>query len=335
MQFQLNLTPTPLPVPIDHGQRILLLGSCFTEHIGDALRDWKFKVLQNPHGILFGPDAICQALSDYEHARVYTEQDLFYLNECWHSWHHHSRFSATLPGATLEKINHSIQACHAFLRQADWLILTLGSAFTYRLTDQALFGDLEPGDSVANCHRAPSAWFQKEMMSVKEIQNGLHASIERLRRLNPDLKVIFTISPVRHIRDGVVENNRSKARLIEAVHALIDQAFECYYFPAYEFVIDVLRDHRFYDIDLVHPNYAATQFVLEHFSGYAFDDPTRALIEEIRSLVAARKHRVQYPSTQAHQQFLAKHQEKTVDLLRRFPDLDLSDELNYFSGNIH
>ncbi len=331
MQFQLNLTPTPLPVPIDHDQRILLLGSCFTEHIGDALREWKFKVLQNPHGILFGPDAICQALSDYKEARVYTENDLFYLNECWHSWHHHSRFSATSTADTLEKINRSIQASHAFLKQADWLILTLGSAFSYRLTDKALVGCLTPGEPVANCHRAPASWFQKEMLSTDDIQRGLMTSLDRLRVLNPGVKVLFTISPVRHIRDGVVENNRSKARLIQVVQSMTETLGQCYYFPAYEYVIDVLRDHRFYDIDLVHPNYAATQFVLDRFGEYAFDSNTRTLIDEIRSLVTARKHRVQYPETNAHQQFLQNHHQKAIDLQHRHPQLDLSEELQYFS----
>jgi lysophospholipase L1-like esterase len=332
MQFQLSLTPAPLPTPIDHRQRILLLGSCFTEHIGDALREWKFPVMQNPHGILFGPDAICQALGDYKQRRTYKSTDLFYLNECWHSWHHHSRFSATDVNEALQRINGSIGATHDFIQHADWLILTLGSAFTYRLTERADPGGLNVGSAVANCHRAPAAWFSKEMMTVEEIVNSLTHSINGLRALNPKLKLMLTISPVRHIRDGVVENNRSKARLIQAVQILTEQVSNSYYFPAYEYVIDVLRDHRFYDIDLVHPNYAATQFVLERFSTYAFSDTTQILTEEIRALVTARRHRVQYPDTDAHRQFLKSHYQKTIELQQRQPELDLTDELNYFSG---
>lgn len=331
MQFQLSLTPTPLPVPIDHRQRILLLGSCFTEHIGEALREWKFPLRQNPHGILFGPDAITQALNDYHSARAYTTQDLFFLNECWHSWQHHSRFSAMQSEITLERINESIQETHTFLRSANWLILTLGSAFSYRLTDRASKGSLQAGEAVANCHRAPADWFQKEMLSVDQIVRDLSKAIARLRFNNPNLQVMLTISPVRHIRDGVVENSRSKARLIQAVQVLTDSISACYYFPAYEYVIDVLRDHRFYDIDLVHPNYAATQFVLERFSEYAFDASTRSMIEEIRSLITARKHRVQYPESQAHQQFMEAHCKKTIELQSKYPELDLSEERRYFS----
>ncbi|MFM7672767.1 MAG: GSCFA domain-containing protein [Bacteroidota bacterium] len=332
MQFQLPLTPGPLPTPINHDHKILLLGSCFTEHIGEALKDWKFKVLQNPHGILFGPDAIGTALQDYCEGRLYTNNDLFFWQECFHSWHHHSRFSATDAAVSLDRINRSIKDTHSFIQDADWLILTLGSAFSYRLTDRAAMANLQAGDAVTNCHRAPADWFSKEMMSTEQILSGMKRSIQRVRERNPKVKILLTISPVRHIRDGVVENNRSKARLIQAVQEVTEQLADCYYFPAYEFVIDVLRDHRFYDIDLVHPNFAATQFVLERFSDYAFEAQTCSLIEEIRSLVTARRHRVQYPDTQAHQQFLRSHYQKTVGLQQRFPELDLSEELHYFAG---
>ncbi len=333
MQFQIPLHPAPLAAPITYRDRLLLVGSCFTEHIGDSLADWKFRTLQNPHGILFGPDAICDALDDITRARTYTEKDLFYGQECWHSWHHHSRFSATDPATALNKINHSIQEAHEFLKQTDWLILTLGSAFTYRLTESAELGGLQIGESVANCHRAPSAWFSKEMMPTDQILTRLLDTIKDLSRLNPNVKLIFTISPVRHIRDGAVENNRSKARLIQVVQALTEELDNAFYFPAYEYVIDVLRDYRYYDIDLVHPNYATTQFVLDRFAEYAFDMQTRGFLEEVKSLRIARKHRPQHPGTQAHRQFLAAQFQKAQELQQRFPELDFSEELRYFSGS--
>lgn len=334
MQFQLPLNLAPLPEPITYRDRILLVGSCFTEHMGDALSEWKFRILQNPHGILFGPDAICGALTDYIQARAYSEADLFYAQECWHSWHHHSRFSSTDSTLALDRINHSILHAHEFLKQADWLVLTLGSAFTYRLTDKAILGGMQVGESVANCHRAPANWFGKEMMPTELIQTRMQEVIQALRHLNPNLKLMFTISPVRHIRDGLVENNRSKARLIQVVQALTEEIKDCHYFPAYEIVIDLLRDYRFYDIDLVHPNYAATQFVLDRFAEFGFDQATRGWIDEIRPLRAARKHRPQHPDTQAHRQFLITQYQKALELQQRLPDLDFSEELNYFSGKI-
>jgi len=333
MQFQLTLNPVPLADAITYRERLLLVGSCFTEHIGDSLSEWKFRTLQNPHGILFGPDAICDALDDIIRVRSYTESDLFYWQECWHSWHHHSRFSATDPAVSLSKINRSIGEAHDFLKQTDWLILTLGSAFTYRLTEAAELGGMQVGESVANCHRAPSSWFTKEMMPTDQILTRLQDTIQDLTQLNPNLKLIFTISPVRHIRDGAVENNRSKARLIQVVQSITEDLNNAFYFPAYEYVIDVLRDYRYYDIDLVHPNYAATQFVMDRFADYAFDAQTRSLMDEIKSLRVARKHRPQHPDTQAHRQFLSVQYQKALELQKRLPELDFSDELGYFSAD--
>jgi hypothetical protein len=148
---------------------------------------------------------------------------------------------------------------------------------------------------------------------------------------NPNLRIIFTVSPVRHIRDGVTENNRSKARLIEVVHNLVNKFDQLYYFPAYELVIDVLRDYRFYDIDMVHPNYPATEFVMEKFIQSCIDEPSRQLMEEVKKIVIARKHKAFQPSTHAHRQFLLLHLEKAKDLQKRYPFLNLDEELVYFN----
>ena len=309
----------------------MLVGSCFTEHIGNALGNLKFSVLQNPNGILFGPDAVCKSLVSYVENKKYAEADLFQLNEVWNSWQHHSRFSNISSGEAVRIINESQQQAHEFLKQADWLIITLGSSFSYRLTDHADAASQSIGDGVANCHRAPANWFTKEMLEVDVIQSMLEDCLKRLKEFNPELKFIFTVSPVRHIRDGLVENNRSKARLIESIH-YIDTKFEpAYYFPAYELVIDVLRDYRFYDIDLVHPNYPATEFVLEKFAKSCINEESQQLMEEVKKIVIARKHKAFQPETNAHQQFLMAHFEKAKALQKEFPFLDLKDELVYFS----
>ena len=159
----------------------------------------------------------------------------------------------------------------------------------------------------------------------------LEDCLKRLKAFNPNLKFIFTVSPVRHIRDGVVENNRSKARLIEAVHYITTKFESAHYFPAYELVIDVLRDYRFYDIDLVHPNYPATEFVLEKFAENCIDDKSRELMQEVKKIVIARKHKAFQPATKAHQQFLINHFEKAKELQLKYPFLNLGDEISYFS----
>jgi hypothetical protein len=169
-------------------------------------------------------------------------------------------------------------------------------------------------------------------MTIEEIHAALDGCLHQLFYFNPGLKVLFTISPVRHIRDGVVDNNRSKARLIEAVHHLVNKFDRIAYFPAYELVIDVLRDYRFYDIDMVHPNYPATQFVLEKFVAQCIDPAAQALLEEVKKIVIARKHKPFQPDTQAHRRFLQEQYERTAALARRYPFLDWQEELNYFSG---
>ncbi|MEP6700298.1 MAG: GSCFA domain-containing protein [Bacteroidota bacterium] len=344
MQFQIPIEIKALQKPITYQDKLLLIGSCFTEHIGNALGNLKFSVLQNPHGILFEPESVCKSLLSYIQNKKYKEADLFQLNEVWHSWQHHSKFSDINPTDAVSRINESQQKAHEFLKEADWIIITLGSSFNYRLThlaesstDSLQFPgknegkERSSGEAVANCHRAPAQWFTKHLLKTEEITFMLDDCMKKLLQHNPKLNIIFTVSPVRHIRDGVVENNRSKARLIESVHQVISRFEQAHYFPAYELVIDVLRDYRFYDIDLVHPNYMATEFVLEKFADTCIDEGARELMQEIKKIVIARKHKAFQPDTKAHQQFLISHFEKTKELQNKYPFLDLKEELVYFS----
>lgn len=323
MNLIANIDIKPLPTPITHQHAVLLVGSCFTEHIGNNLSELKFNVLQNPNGILFEPMSVCRSLVSYVQNRQYSTADLFHYNELWQSWNHHSQYSRPEQQKALERINQSQDTAHQFLKNADWLIITLGSSFVYKL--------VENGQPVANCHKAPGQWFHKYLVPIDEQIAELDNTIHQLFHFNPKLKIIFTISPVRHLRDGVVDNNRSKARLLETVHHLVNKFDRLFYFPAYELVIDVLRDYRFYDIDLAHPNYAATQFVMEKFSDYSFTDSTKQLIKEIRQLVTARNHKAFHPESQQHKQFLQKHYEQAKRLKKEYPHLNLAAELEYFS----
>ncbi len=323
MEFQLPIELTSLPRPIVYGDKLLLTGSCFTEHIGNALGDWKFDVMQNPHGILFDPASVASALVSYMHNRSYTEEGLVYFNELWQSWQHHSQFSNMDKEKCLSAINGSVAGAHAFLKEAGWLIITLGSAFSYHLLD---------GTPVANCHRAPAQTFTKHLMTIGEINTALDDCLHQLFDFNPSIRVLFTVSPVRHVRDGVVDNNRSKARLIESVHHLVNKYERIAYFPAYELVIDVLRDYRFYDIDLVHPNYPATNFVLEKFTRYCMEEGSQRILEEVKKIVIARRHKPFQPETLAHKRFLQDHLRKTKELMERCPFLRLEEEMRYFSG---
>jgi hypothetical protein len=307
---------------IRYPQKILLSGSCFTEHIGQYLLDMKFDILQNPNGILFDPLSVANSLITYLKPDLYQPGDLFFYNELWQSWKHHGQFSDMNQQTVLNKINESQQAAHSFLKQADWLIITLGSAFVYFLKEQK--------KTVANCHRTPAGWFTKKLLPVEEMLAVLDEAMHRLFDINPNLQIVFTISPVRHIRDGVIENNRSKARLIEVVHQLVNKFNRTYYFPAYELVIDVLRDYRFYDKDLVHPNYMATNYVVETFMEYYVHTDARILAEEIRKLQISRRHRALHPGTEAHRRFLKEQYEKTLELSAKYPFLNFKTELEHF-----
>ena len=324
MDFMLDI-PIPSSNPkINIRDAILLTGSCFTEHIGNHLLDLKFDLLQNPNGILFDPQSVSNSLVSYIHNRPFPEEDLFYLNELWQSWQHHSIFADMDKEKCLAKINESQQKAHDFLKRAKWLIITLGSSFSYRL--------VENGFPVANCHRAPAQWFKKHMMTIEEINTALDNCLYQIFKFNPSINILFTISPVRHIRDGVVENNRSKARLIEVVHHLVNKFDRLHYFPAYEWVIDVLRDYRFFDTDMVHPNYQATEFVLQQFIQQFIDEPSQELMQELKKIGIARKHKPFQPSTNAHKSFLAVHLNKAVQLSEKYPFLNMKEEIKYFSS---
>lgn len=324
MQFMLTPSFAKLPQPITYADKILLIGSCFTEHIYDRLAQHKFKVLGNPHGILFNPLSVAAAIDSYISGKEYQEHDLFFLNELWNSWDHHTRFSHTDQSQALALINQSQKEAAHFIREASIVIITLGSAFQYYLKENSR--------PVANNHRAPGQWFEKRLLDTALIIKTLSDTLDRLYALNPKVQVLFTISPVRHIRDGVIDNNRSKARLIEAVHELCGVYAQAHYFPAYEMVVDVLRDYRFYDIDMVHPNYAATTFVWEQFVELCISTEIKPLMKEMLDISTAKNHRPRFPNTEAHRQFKAGYAKKIRDLMDQHPFLDLTSELSYFDN---
>ncbi len=321
MDFHLEFTPKPFDSKINHQQKLLLIGSCFTEQIGTKLANHKFAVLDNPNGILFNPISITKSISSYMNNKQYAEADLFYQNECWNSWEHHSRFSHPDKKICLQGINESQTKAHDFLKRADWLLITLGSAFVY---------ELENKEVVANCHKVPTDKFKKRLLPVEEVFTGLQTMLEEAVAFNPGIRIIFTISPVRHLRDGFIENNRSKATLIQTVHQLVEKNNNCFYFPAYELVIDDLRDYRFFAEDMVHPNYAATNYVWEKFITACIDETSQQLMKEIAVIVAAKNHKPFNPTSEQHKKFLQTNLEKVKKLQQQFPYLNLETEAAFF-----
>lgn len=323
MELLLPFKVTPSSHKISYADKIVFIGSCFTEEIGKMMKDLKFDILQNPNGILYDPRSIASALDSYIENKLYKEEDLFLLNELWHSWQHHSIFSGMNKEKVLQDINYSQSEAHQFLKDTSWLIVTLGTSYNYQLKNS-----LEP---VANCHKAPQDFFEKKLISIEEIITRLSNTISKLQSFNKNLKIIFTISPVRHVRDGVVENNRSKAKLIEAVHLIKENFKNIFYFPAYELIIDVLRDYRFFKNDLVHPTETATAFVFENFCAAFLDEPATKLSEDVKSIVAAMNHRPFQKESAARKKFQYSQLEKIRVIKADFPSIDFTIEEKFFS----
>lgn len=329
MKFRFEFDIKKLSRPITHKDKLFLIGSCFTENIGEKLKKYKFSVLENPNGILFNPVSVAEALTSYIDNTHLSEADLFELNEGWHSWKHHSRFSGLTAEEALTRINNSTKVANEYLKECDYLFITLGSSWVYTLTEKAI--NAKTGSVAANNHKAPADWFHRRLMTPEEVLQTLDNVLYRLFHFNTRLNIIFTISPVRHLREGVVENNRSKAVLIQAVHHLVDKFDRLYYFPAYELVIDDLRDYRFYAEDLVHPNYFATQYVWEKFVESCVDEQAQALMEDIHSINLAHQHKPFNEQSAAHRQFKLKYLEKARNIQEQFPWLNFSKEIDYFS----
>jgi hypothetical protein len=331
MKFKLTLDAKPSKYPIEYGDKLLLIGSCFTENIGAKFKTHLFELSENPYGILFNPVSVINALTEIMENRKYQSDDLFLHNDLWHSWNHHSRFSAIEKDTALEGINHTIVEAHDFLKSANRLVITLGSAWLYHLTNEAPLGN---GQVVANNHKGPINWFYKSLMQPNDLLEKLDDLVKRLQTFNPKLLIIFTISPVRHLREGLIENNRSKAVLIHAVHELVSQSNRVDYFPAYEYVMDDLRDYRFYAEDLVHPNFAASGYVWDKLVETYMEPKTQTIMKQIAELQLAMNHKPFFNGSAEHQKFLQSCILKTETLMAAHPALSLQDHLAFFKAGI-
>ena len=259
MNFQTSVElPAGMP-SVSHADHILLMGSCFAENIGRQLMDAGFQLDLNPFGILYNPLSVSSALREIIRNKEYNKQDLFAYKDLWHSPMHHGSFSAFTPEETLHTINSRLHHAYKKLPELNWLIVTMGTAYVYK--------QKESGQVVANCHQLPESHFLRYRLSVEEIVEDYTALITEMSALNPDLKWLFTVSPIRHIRDGMHANQLSKSTLLLAIDRL-QQLFpeRVFYFPSYEIILDELRDYRFYADDMLHPSPLAIRYLWECFS---------------------------------------------------------------------
>ena len=295
---------------IDYQSKILLLGSCFSENIGDKLSYFKFQSIQNPFGILFHPKAIENLITNTSNKKVYSSDDLIYQNEIWHSFDAHSSLSSASENELLNKLNVAISLTNKKIKEASHIIITLGTSWVYRY--------IETDTIVANCHKIPQKKFLKELLSVSEISESLARSISLIKSLNSDAAVIFTVSPVRHLKDGFIENTQSKSHLIAAIHTLVNEQ-DVSYFPSYEIMMDELRDYRFYAEDMIHPNKTAINYIWRKFIDTWFSEETKSIMKEIDEIQKGLLHRPFHEDSKLHQQFLLKLEQKKSSLQERLP----------------
>ncbi len=323
MKFRTELHVPKAAFQIGSSHKILCIGSCFAERMEAKLRERKFQTLLNPFGILFQPLALADCLQHIIAKKHFSVHDLVEHEGAFHSLSHHSDFSHPNPQAALAAINHAIDEAHEFVKSADVLLLTFGTAMAFEHN--------ATGKPVGNCHRIPQQAFTKQLLKVEAIVAALSATLQKLSALNPSLNIVFSVSPVRYLSFGFHENQLAKATLLLAVHELQQQFPQTHYFPAYELMMDDLRDYRFMNEDLIHPNPQATDYVWEKFCAAFFDENTLKQLKETEEILAAFHHRPRLVNTDAHQKFLANFYSKTKALQAQMPHADWSEELKYFS----
>ncbi|WP_299247242.1 GSCFA domain-containing protein [uncultured Aquimarina sp.] len=310
MNLQTKIPLKPQQPKIDYNAELLLLGSCFAENIGEKFEYFKFKTLTNPFGILFHPKAIETFLWMATQQEMYTETDLFYHNEQWHCFDTHSKLSNPDQKQLLQSLNGSLDQAQKKIQSATHVCITLGTAWVYRL--QAL--DMV----VANCHKVPQKEFKKELLSIEEVGQCLQNSVSLIKSLNPNTKIIFTVSPVRHSKDGFVENNRSKSHLIAAVHEIVATDNNCNYFPSYEIMMDELRDYRFYDTDMIHPSTVAIDYIWEYFKQTWISEEALITMNKVKEVQSAMAHKPFNPDSKQHQLFLQKLEQKKQQIQKEY-----------------
>ncbi len=324
MNFRTAVFPEASANKISYGTPVLLNGSCFTQNIGNKLKRFKFPVFTNPFGVLYNPVSVLKSFDFIMKRHYFDRHDLGYYHEQYYSFYHHSAFSDADAEACLRHINANIHDAIEFLGQAQFVFISLGTAKIYEYK--------KTGQVVSNCHKIPAREFIHRLLGLEECLLSLQDLIHSLHDFNNRLQVIFTISPVRHWKDGAVENQLSKSILFYAVHETIKSNKHCTYFPSYEIMMDDLRDYRFYDSDLLHPNEMGIQYIWEKFSEAFIDNQSKELMNDIEEIIKAYNHRPFNKESQAYLNFVKKYTDKVERIIRKYPGINLSEEAKYFSS---
>ncbi len=323
MEFNYKYNFNHLSTPIKYSHQLFAIGSCFAENIGKLLSDHKFPTTLNPSGILFNPISIANNIECYLHPDLFNEnENIFQHQGLYHSWMHHGSFSSDNESSLKVSIQQKLNLANQKLLAANYLLITWGSAYVYEIKESQKI--------VANCHKVPNTHFHKRLLSVNEIVNHYNKLLRQLLSVNPNLRVIWSISPVKYLKDGLHQNNLSKSTLLLALDQLLNEFPHQYYFPAYELVQDELRDYRFYAEDFAHPNNLAIKYIWEKFITSCLEDNAQDTLLKIAALNQAMMHKPLQPKTSSYQIFRQQQQIKTQALQQEFPHLNFEKELAFF-----
>lgn len=322
MELRTTFNIEPSEKKISYNDPVMFIGSCFASSIGFQLRRGGMPVMVNPAGAVYNPVSVVNTIETIISGREFDKDDLHYHNGSYLSFYHYTDFSSEDPDEVLHKINSKSLEASDFLKKAKFLFVTFGTARIYRWKNSGLI--------VSNCHKIPSAQFDREMLTVNDITELWNAQLTDLNKLFPGLKIVFTISPVRHWKDGAHGNQISKSVLFLAIEELLKHPTSPGYFPAYELVMDDLRDYRFYSDDMLHPSEAAINYIWEAFSGCYIDNKTLGIWYEVSRITKARNHIFKNESGIGIRSLSEKMLKQISDIEKRVPSLDLSEERKYF-----
>jgi hypothetical protein len=306
---------------------MLLMGSCFTSEIGQQLEKAKFPALANPFGVLYNPVSVYNGLDILLKKRFFSYGDLHYFNQQWFSFYHHGSFSHPDKESCLEQINQSIGQASEHLGDSKFLFITFGTAWAYE--------HKETREIVSNCHKIPANRFNRFLVKLEDMLDLYRNLLEQLFARLPFARVIFTVSPVRHWKDGPEMNQLSKSMLFVLIHTLIEEFSGCSYFPSYEIMMDDLRDYRFYKKDMLHPNEVAVEYIWNIFGKTYFEDDTLAVCREIEKIKSATEHRPMNPGSEQHQRFVEATRKQISQLQIQYPKLDFSREIEKLTASLH
>ncbi|KIA87518.1 GSCFA domain-containing protein [Flavobacterium sp. AED] len=309
MQFRTSIPISKSNHPLDYNSKIVSLGSCFVENMGEKFNYFKFENSINPFGIIFNPVSIEKIIYKAINAVLFTEEDIFFYNERWHCFDVHSDLSNANSGELINNLNAIVKLTNQLITASTHLIITYGTSWVYR--------NIESDAIVANCHKVPQKQFKKELLSFEENKESITNTIKLIHSVNPSCKIIFTVSPVRHIKDGFVENQWSKANLISAIHSVLNNEhckLNTEYFPSYEIMMDELRDYRFYAEDMLHPNQVAIDYIWKRFKETTISETAFSIMEEVESIQKSLSHKPFNPDSESHLKFETKLQDKITKL---------------------